>query len=273
MTEYPLPHINDDLQILEAAARAAGDIALSYFRGRFDSWTKDHASPVTEVDIRLDHELKSRLLAARPAYGWLSEEQKDDGSRHHAPRTFIVDPIDGTRGFIKGDDSWCVSVALVEGSVPVAGVIHAPARNETLVAARGCGSFLNGSRLYHPQPLDGARRRISAPPAVHDGLTAAGLAYTRTAGTASLANRLGLVARGALDAALVRPGARDWDIAAALVILRELDIEPVDARKGALHLNGVETSHGPLAVTPDPSLRTAALAVLTRVYGGDVPRD
>src|SRR6185312_12680515 len=93
-----------DLELLRTAAVTAGIIASSYFRRDLKTWTKENSSPVSEADIVLDKFLYSALTTARPEYGWLSEESADDLKRLDHSRVFIVDPIDGTRGFIRGED-------------------------------------------------------------------------------------------------------------------------------------------------------------------------
>ncbi len=104
----------EDLQLLRSAAVTAGIIATGYFRKDLKTWTKEFGSPVSEADIVLDKFLHSALTPARPDYGWLSEGPADTPDRLNQRRCFVVDPIDGTRGFIKGEDSWSVSLAVVE---------------------------------------------------------------------------------------------------------------------------------------------------------------
>jgi myo-inositol-1(or 4)-monophosphatase len=130
----------DALAPLLDAVRAAGEIALAAFRPGAPttarvSW-KEGNSPVTEADHAVDALLRARLSAAFPDAGWLSEETADDPVRLTRRRTLIVDPIDGTRGFMTGDDRFCVCAALAEEGRPVAGVVHAPARGETFAAAQ-----------------------------------------------------------------------------------------------------------------------------------------
>ena len=182
------------------------------------TWTKENASPVSEADIMVDRYLAASLLAARPDYGWLSEETADNPSRLDRSRVFIVDPIDGTRGFIRGEDSWTVSLAVVENGVPIAGVVYAPVRDEMYDAAKGGGARLNGAPIVRSRRA-GAAPLIPAPGAVHQEMQAAGLDYTRGPAYPSLAYRLVQVATGKLDAAVARRGAQDWDIAAAALIL------------------------------------------------------
>lgn len=92
----------EDLILITDAAREAGRIAIKYFRRDPEVWWKDGKSPVSEADLAVDRFLRERLLAARPSYGWLSEETAASPERLSAERVFIVDPIDGTRAFIDG---------------------------------------------------------------------------------------------------------------------------------------------------------------------------
>ena len=140
--------IADDLALLIDAAQKAGEIAHSYFGRSPETWYKGkERSPVSEADMASDRFLRDTLLAARPSYGWLSEETLDDPSRLARERIFIVDPIDGTRGFIGGKTDWCVSVAIVENGVAVVGALASPARGNIWWASRGNGAFLNSERL------------------------------------------------------------------------------------------------------------------------------
>src|SRR5690606_6781432 len=106
-------------------------------------------------------------------YGWLSEESVEDPDRLNHRRTFIVDPIDGTRGFIRGDDSWTVSLAVVEDGIPIAGVVYAPARDEMYDAALGLGARFNGRPLTRQRHPGRSLPLIPAPGAVHHELQTA----------------------------------------------------------------------------------------------------
>ena len=92
----------DDLALLLAAAGEAGALALSYFGGNQRTWLKEGGSIVGEADIAVDRRLSEILRTARPDYGWLSEESVDEPERLIRARTFVVDPIDGTRAFVAG---------------------------------------------------------------------------------------------------------------------------------------------------------------------------
>jgi len=266
MTKNDLSEPNDDMALLTSAAVAAGIMAMGYFRREVKSWTKDNASPVTEADYEVDRFLGQTLGAARPDYGWLSEESPDNEARLSKKRIFVVDPIDGTRGFIRGDDSWTICLGVVENKKTISGVIYAPARDELYQAALGKGAKLNGKPLVR-RPHPGKLPIIPAPGAVHSELLAAGLDYVRGPSLPSLAYRLVQVATGALDGAVARRGARDWDISAAAIILTECAIALEDVCADTLEFNRKDTRHGALVAVADPALKPLVHKALVKVYG------
>src|SRR3954462_9692336 len=113
------------------------------FRTELKNWTKGASSPVSEADIAVNDLLESRLRSATPEYGWLPEESVDAETRLGKRLVWIVDPIDGTRGYLAGREDWCVSVALVEDASPVLAAMFAPATDEFFFAARGEGATRN----------------------------------------------------------------------------------------------------------------------------------
>ena len=263
----------EDRELLRTAAVTAGILAAGYFRRDLKTWTKDGSSPVSEADIVLDNYLHNALATARPSYGWLSEESVDDPIRLTHARVFIVDPIDGTRGFIRGDDSWTVSLAVVEDGVPIAGVVYAPARDEMYDAALGAGARFNGQPLVRQRHPGRTSPLIPAPGAVHQELQAAGFDYTRGPYFPSLAYQLVQVATGRLDAGVARRGARDWDIAGAACVLKEVGMGFEDVCIGALRFNRPEIRHGALAAVSEPSLKAPLHAALVKVYGCPQPQE
>jgi len=262
----PKPSYEQDLELLRTSAVAAGIIASGYFRRAVKAWQKENATPVSEADIVVDKFLMTTLTAARPGYGWLSEESADTPDRLNRQRIFAVDPIDGTRGFIRGEDSWTVSLAVIEDGVPVAGVVYAPARDEMYDAFKDGGARLNGRPLQRNRRA-GAPPLIPAPGAVHQEMQAAGLDYRRGPAYPSLAYRFVQVATGKLDAAVARRGAQDWDIAAAAIILAEAGIPLNDVCSGPPRFNRAELRHGALAALADMSLKPIVHAALIKVYG------
>ncbi|WP_192179537.1 3'(2'),5'-bisphosphate nucleotidase CysQ [Mesorhizobium amorphae] len=252
----------EDLALLRDAAREAGIIAMRYFGNNPQVWMKGGTSPVSEADHAADAYLRETLLSARPDYGWLSEETADNPVRLSARRTFVVDPIDGTRGFLEGLRSWCVSVAVVEDGRTLVGVLECPAMKETYWALPGEGAFLNGRRIAVRQPL--AKIEIGGPKPLVDLMPAEWQGrLNRVIHIPSLAYRLAMVANGRLDATFVKPSAHDWDIAAADLILHEAGGALLDRHGERPRYAGEVIRHGALAAGSG-----ALLAVLAGVIAG-----
>lgn len=253
----------DDLDLLRAAAAEAGRIALTYFRKDPEVWMKPGDSPVSKADIAVDLFLRDTLLAARPDYGWLSEETVDDPARLKRERIFVVDPIDGTRAFIEGREVWCVSVAVVERGRAVAGVLDCPAKGEIYWAESGRGAFKDGVRLSVREPGDpivvgGPKPMVNALP---DGLRDR---IRHRSHIPSLAYRLAMVAEGSLDATFVKPDSHDWDIAAADLVLAEAGGTLLDPSGKRPHVGGPVPRHGPLVAGHGPLLEAMSAVLAAR---------
>ena len=136
-----------DLALLEQAVRGAGTIARAFFTGSYKKWEKSKGSPVTEADLAVDQFLGEHLRAARPSYGWLSEEMEDDFTRLNSPTAFVVDPTDGTVAFMKGRPHFTICAAVVSSGLPIAGTIYNPITEECFTARLDDGAYLNGVRL------------------------------------------------------------------------------------------------------------------------------
>lgn len=126
-----------DLALIREAAREGATIAMRHFGQNPETWLKDGVSPVTAADIAVDTFLRESLLAARPDYGWLSEETADNPDRLSARRTFVVDPIDGTRAFITGVPVWGTLVGLTHEGKAIAGLMEQPFTGEYWLAVGG----------------------------------------------------------------------------------------------------------------------------------------
>jgi len=219
---------------LAAAAREAGALALGFFRlGAITSAqveSKFGGSPVTEADLGANALLRRRLGEAFPDAGWLSEETADDFGRLSRRSLVVVDPIDGTRAFVAGDPRWAVSVALIVDRRPIAGVVHAPALDETYAAARGAGADLNGSALCASAPVERSRLSAAGPKPIVQAMAAnLGLPTDISPRVPSLAYRLCMAARGLVDFAVAAENSHDWDIAAADLMLEEAGALLLDA--------------------------------------------
>jgi myo-inositol-1(or 4)-monophosphatase len=239
-------HSLADLPLIREAAEKAGRVAMRFFKRNPEVWMKGGRSPVSEADYAVDIYLRQTLLAARPDYGWLSEETADSPQRLSSRRTFVVDPIDGTRAFLDGRSTWCVSIAVVENGEPLSGVLECPVKNETFWAEAGKGAFKNGSALNVNRAGDsftvaGPKLLIDATP---EDLRAR---FKTVSYIPSLAYRVAMVANGELDATFVKPNAHDWDLAAADLILREAGGQVLDRRGKTLHYAGPNPRHGALA--------------------------
>ncbi len=218
---------------------------MRYFRQSPEVWFKKGSSPVSEADYAADRYLRETLMAARPDYGWLSEETADDLDRLDACRTFVIDPIDGTRGFVDGLTAWCVSAAVVENRRSLAGVLVCPARDETYWATVAGGAWLNGRRIA--VRTAGERLSISGPKLMIDRLPEKWqVRVDREAYIPSLAYRVAMIASGALDATFVKPNSHDWDIAAAELILSEAGGRLLDRNGHLPAFAGEKIAHGAL---------------------------
>src|SRR5882762_11207036 len=147
---------SDILIRIDAALDAARVVFTRFTAGAIEAEYKAGHDPVTEADKAVDAVLRQQLL--REGEGWLSEESVDDPSRLEKKHVWIVDPLDGTREFVAGIPEFCVSVALVEDGIPVAGGICNPATNEIFLGSLDSGVTYNGKPVRASQrtSLEGA---------------------------------------------------------------------------------------------------------------------
>jgi myo-inositol-1(or 4)-monophosphatase len=211
-----------DLKLLQAAARRAGACAVGWFSDPGEVTEKSPNHPVTQADLETDALLRDVLCKARPDYGWLSEESVDDGSRLRARRTFIVDPIDGTRAFIAGKPHFTICLAVVENGRPLSAVVYNPALEEMYCAEAGRGATCNDVPITVGTATSLNQVRMLA----HDGLFshkgwAKPWPKMHTGSRNSMAYRIALVGAGTWDACLTLQPKSDWDLAAADLIASE----------------------------------------------------
>ena len=207
----------DDLELLESCARGAGEIARKFYGTDLQRWSKDGGSPVTEADLAVDAYLKEKLLAARPGYGWLSEESTDNAERLTAARVFVVDPIDGTVAFLKHRPHFTICAAVVEAGRPLAAVVYNPISEECFTASKGGGAFRNGGAIHAADRATLAGARMLGPKASFES----GWPQMEVNSYSSIAYRVALVACGQHDAMVSLSVKRDWDLAAADLIVHE----------------------------------------------------
>lgn len=200
-------------------------MALARWRTDVAGRAKEDGSPVCDVDFDVDRFLRARLMALLPEAGWLSEESADHPDRLTRERVWIVDPIDGTRDYVRGRRGWCVSVALVERGRPVIGVLDAPARGEVWRAAAGQHATLDGAavRVSDRTELRGARVPIDALPKPDRDL------FVAVDKPNSIALRIAMVAGGWADLVATQRWGAEWDVAAAALIAGEAGAIVTDA--------------------------------------------
>jgi myo-inositol-1(or 4)-monophosphatase len=199
---------------------------------------------VSDADIAVNDLIERRLRAATPDYGWLSEESADDIERLGKPLTWIVDPIDGTRAYLAKQPDWSVSVALVDRGRPVLACVFAPVTNEFFFAAKGRGTTLNGNPVRAAPGTALDFTRIAGPRPMLERLGFIGEGQALYPRIGSLALRLVRVGEGRLDAAFAGGNSRDWDLAAADLIVHEAEGEMTALTGEPQVYNRADVSHG-----------------------------
>ena len=215
----------ENLKALCHIAREAGDAVMAVYRGDFSAWEKADASPLTEADLRADAIIRRGLEAAFPGVFILSEESSS-GELVHAETFFLVDPLDGTKEFLKRNDEFTVNIALIHQGQPVAGVVLAPALGELFYAAQGLGAWkhsaagtvsLQVAKYEATRPL----RVIGSRSHGGDALTAwlASLPHEHTFVAAGSSLKFCRIAEGNADNYPRFGPTSQWDTAAAQCVL------------------------------------------------------
>ena len=243
------------MPVVRDVVREAGVIALRFFRSGLTTsariWSKAGGSPVTEADVTVDTFLKVRLSQVLPQAGWLSEETADDDPRRIGrDLVWIVDPIDGTRAYLAGSHDWSVAVALLQGGHPVLGIVHAPAHEALYEAVAGEGALRNGDAIAVSPVEDLSSVSVAGPKPFVDRLALRHEGLKRPPRIPSLALRIARVAEGSIDVGLISSDARDWDIAAADIVLAEAGGILSDPSGRRPRYNQAQPVHGELLACP-----------------------
>lgn len=211
-----------ELEEAIAAARAGGAVVRRWYDSAYTVSEKGHDSPVTEADVEADRCIRARLAAAFPDDGWLSEETRDTADRLGRRRVWVVDPLDGTKEFIRRIPEFCVCVALVEAGQPRLGVIYNPVREELFAAERGCGTTLNGEpvRVSSAADLRGARL-LASRSEFERGEWDAFTGECHVELTGSVAYKLALIAAGRADGTFSLTPKNEWDVCAGAALVLE----------------------------------------------------
>lgn len=216
-----------DRSRLDAILDEAGKIAFGFWPGaghEVTSWEKEPGSPVSEADIEVDGFLRQELGKLLPSAGWLSEETADDPKRLDKGLIWLVDPIDGTRDFLRGRAGWCVSVALISEGKPLLGMLDAPARQEKWVAEAGKGAWRNGIALNASTRQEFAGARVPAA-----SLQKVDQILSMVDQPNSIALRVAMVGADEADLVATLRWGFEWDIGAAALIAREAGAAVSDA--------------------------------------------
>ena len=253
----------ETLQRIHAALEAAREVLNRFTPGAIEAEYKAGHDPVTEADREVDRVLRENLL--REGEGWLSEESVDDFTRLDKQRVWVVDPLDGTREFVQGIPEFCVSIAMVEDGIPVAGGICNPATNELILGSRETGVTYNG------QPSQPSQRKD-----LHGSLVLASRSEVKRGEwkqfesaeftirpMGSVAYKLGLVAAGKADLTFTLVPKNEWDVAAGAALVESaggfvltLDNSPLRCNQKDPLLSGL--------LAGGPFLRAPLLAMLDR---------
>ena len=237
-----------------AIADEAGKLAIARWSDDFSRWEKSPGNPVSDIDLEVDALLRRRLTALDPAAGWLSEETADNADRLACERLWVVDPIDGTRDYLRGRPGWAVSIALVDRGVPVIGVLDAPARGEIWCATAGGGATRNGLSVRA-----GDRAQFAGARVPNDVLPSADSDLVLVHKPNSIALRIAMVAADEADLVATLRWGFEWDIAAAALIAMEAGATVTDAFGAGLAFNTPSAqAFGLLATTP--GIHAAAVA-------------
>ncbi len=252
-----------DLDLLMAATREGGALALDHFKAGVTPWDKKPDDPVSEADLAVDRLLHDRLQGARPDYGWLSEESVDDPRRLNCRRVWVVDPIDGTRAFIARRPEFCICAALVEDGETALAAVYNPATEEFFAAVRGQGATLNGRPIHASRrdDLNAARLLASkskhfSSPAWQAAAPGASFSYRN-----SIAYRMALVAAGRFETAISLTPKSDWDIAAADLIVHEAGGHATTTTGDRFRYNEPKPVH-PNVITSAPGVHHQVLGLL-----------
>lgn len=254
-----------DLALLVEAAHRAGRIALQFWGNKPSVRDKgDGQGPVTEADIAVNDMLQDFLRAARPGYGWLSEESPDDPARLLCEHVFVIDPIDGTRAFIDADAGFSHSLAIARNGQVTAAAVYLPAKDRLYTASTQTAA----QRDHAPVQMSDAGDPEAATIMTSKGNLDAAHWHgppplVKRLFRPSLANRLCLVADGTADGLLTLRPTWEWDIAAGSLIAARAGATGTDRSGGPLLFNRPHPQSDGLLVAP-PRLHAQLLARLKR---------
>jgi myo-inositol-1(or 4)-monophosphatase len=258
----------DDLQYASELKRVveiahlAGALVARHFREGTETWEKSKDNPVTQADLDADELIRGALQSSYPEDGLLTEESRDDGLRLERSRTWIVDPIDGTREFSKGIPEFAVSIALVVGGEPVVGVVHNPIEEFTAWAQLGGGTFKSRGDSIKAQ-----RCRVTGCETLADARVLGSRSedkrgmidpyrdwFGELVTMGSIAWKLALIATGAADFNLSLKPKNEWDVCAGDLLVREAGGRYLDLAGEPLQYNRPDPLREEPMISGSPAL-------------------
>ena len=237
--------------------RIAGAEALRLASEGFETHMKADQSPVTSADLAVNQILQTHLLNMFPHDGWLSEESPDSPARLDKARVWVIDPIDGTKAFIRREPEFCISVALVDAGCPVVAAIFNPSTNELFSATRGGGLQLNHTPVSpHEHRLDQRSLIALSIGEQQSGRFKTVEIYATSRPMCSIAWALALAASGRIHAVATFESENEWDVAAGTLLIEEAGGTMHDGSGMVLAFNRPEPRYRGIIATshhcPDP---------------------
>ena len=152
-------NFSKELVVAIDASDAAAKLIRSYFKGNFIVDIKEDMTPVTEVDIKAENTIKEIIMNAFPDYGFYGEETSRENK--NSEYTWLVDPIDGTKGFVRGYPFFSTQIALMHHDEIILGVSNAPIFDEIIFAEKGKGAWMNNKQIHISNTKDIVSSTIS----------------------------------------------------------------------------------------------------------------
>ncbi len=268
---------DDELALATRLARQAGERIRALHRSGLQVDRKEDDSPVTEADRAADAILRGGLASAFPDDGMLSEETPDDGSRFGRERVWMIDPLDGTKDFVRGLNGFAVMIGLLVGDTPALGVVYQPMGDRLYHAARGQGAWVSvaggpAERLRVSAITDASQIRMVASKShrsdtidrVREKL---GIADELNIGSVGL--KLGLIAEGERDL-YVNPAGHSklWDACGPEAILTEAGGKLTDAHGAPLRYRGQELGNRRGLIASNGHLHELVVQRLAELFPG-----
>lgn len=226
---------NSELAFAIDTVKKAGDIILSYFQSSYKVEQKGRDNPVTSADLEADTFLQQAFNERFPSDGWLSEESAQKPERLRRPRIWVVDPLDGTKEFVKGIPEFAISVALLKDGRPLLAVVYNPPQDELFVTERGAGAYFNGARVLVSKTGNFKEARVLASRTeLSDRVFTLPDNYGSLSKTGSIAYKLSLVASGAGDITISFRPKNIWDVCAGTLLVEEAGGKVTDFHGKAL---------------------------------------